>query len=83
MKITDDKTLITGKENIQTTRVWLFNMLSCWYTSVVGYLSHQTFIEKRSTGQQIKSIVSLFLAWTVFALSPEQFDVRFLGLKKI
>ena len=40
-------------------------------------------IEKRSTGQQIKTIVSLFLAWTVFALSPEQFDVRFLGLKKI
>ena len=28
-------------------------------------------IEKRSTGQQIKTIVSLFLAWTVFALSPE------------
>ena len=40
-------------------------------------------IEKRSTGQQIKTIVSLFLAWTVFALSPKQFDVRFLGLKKI
>ena len=50
MKITDDKPLITGKENIQTTKVWLFNMLSCWYTSVVSYFSHQTFIEKRSTG---------------------------------
>ena len=51
---------------------------------VLATATHYTgrLIEKRSTGQQIKTIVSLFLAWTVFALSPEKFDVRFLGLKK-
>ena len=52
---------------------------------VLATAAHCTgrLIEKRSTGQQIKTIVWLFLAWRLFALSPEQFDVRFLGLKKI
>ena len=65
-----------------------FALLKLALTSLVLVLAtapHCTgrLIEKRSTGQQIKTIVSLFLAWTVFALSPEQFDVRFLGLKKL
>ena len=47
-------TLITGKENIQTAKVQLLKKTRfstcCWLSSVVGYFSHQTFIEKRSTG---------------------------------